>query len=150
MTLGTSETHSRKCTAKDETGAKAPNKKGVKKMKKCNKTIDEASQSPTGIFCLIFKSKEKDKKGFHEAFVIQSHLGYYLDAEEMFLETRDKMLKELEENLKEKFKRSNYNFFVQVISDNLTIDPIAEEKELEKRKKYYESLEADETPETVH
>ena len=99
---------------------------------------------------VLTKSKEKDKKGFHKAFVIQSHYGHYLDAEEMFLETRDKMIKELEENLKEKFKRSNYTFFIQVISENFTIDPIAEEKELDNIKKYYESLEAGETPETVH
>ena len=119
-------------------------------MENDKKIIDESEQNPAGIFCLVFKSKEKDKKGFHKAFVIQSHYGHYLDAEEMFLETRDKMIKELEENLKEKFKRSNYTFFIQVISENFTIDPIAEEKELDNIKKYYESLEAGETPETVH
>ena len=39
MTLGTSETNSRKCTAKDETGAQAPNKKGVNKMFKIFKKL---------------------------------------------------------------------------------------------------------------
>ena len=119
-------------------------------MENGKKIIEKSEHNPAGIFCLILKSKEKDKKGFHKAFVVQSHYGNYLDAEEMFLETRDKMMKEAEETLKEKFDRSNYNFIIQVISENFTIDLIAEEKELEQIKKYYESLEASENPETIH
>ena len=68
----------------------------------------------------------------------------------MFSETQDNLLKELKENLKEKFNRKNYNFSIQVVSDLFTIDPVAEEMELNKIKEYYESLDNSETPETVH
>ena len=152
MTLGTSGTHSRKCTAKDETGAQAPNKKGVNKMTKKEKEKEMYKQlcNRAGIFCLMFKTKEKDKKGFHKAFVVKAHYGNFLDAEEMFSETQDNLLKELKENLKEKFNRKNYNFSIQVVSDLFTIDPVAEEMELNKIKEYYESLDNSGTPETVH
>jgi len=71
LTLGTSETNSRKCTAKDETGAKAPSKKGVNKMTKKEKEKEMYKQlcNMAGIFCLMFKifKKLKHKKpiGFY-------------------------------------------------------------------------------------
>jgi len=79
LTLGTSETNSRKCTAKDETGAKAPNKKGVNKM------------YPEGYrtYCIIHKArKTRDYDGFEFNQVLHVHYGLMQEAEEYMKELK--------------------------------------------------------------
>ena len=77
--LGTTETNTRKCTARNETGAQAPKRKGVIKM----------NPETYGTYVIIHKArKTRDYDGFEFNQVLHVHYGLISEAEEYMKELK--------------------------------------------------------------
>ena len=134
MTLGTSETNSRKCTARNETGAQAPKLKGVNKMAK------------PMTYCIIHKPNKADRGKYHSPSmeILRVHHGYYLEAKRILEELELKMYSDGKGKLIDKRERGKFSIIVakSCTGDSLKATWLLteKEKEIEMQEKYGEFI----------